>query len=306
MIDSSECGSEKWRSRPSLSVALPPKTGLVNVPPICALSAARAAAAKIAEESLQDAEVRVARGLDVNRLVLQAEPAVERELRSLTRETEAADLEDVPIERQLDRPIVLHAIVEQFKVELLDIGDDRELVLIGELADDAHRAAAIAVVNGDSRGTKNRTYGSSDVSPNRTVSSASISGVSAIRPSTFMSRRGEPTSRSSASRSPRRFSLPDNMTDAFVAGEEIVDDELDVVARLVERTDASGVELQAARQRRPRKGDAGQRLDRDARAVGVERVVAVPADIRGAGDAACALLDVDVVETDTRAFEAQR
>ncbi len=65
------------------------------------------AAAKIAEESLQDAEVRVARGLDVNRLVLQAEPAVERELRSLTRETEAANLEDAPIERQFNRPVVL-------------------------------------------------------------------------------------------------------------------------------------------------------------------------------------------------------
>ncbi len=43
------------------------------------------------------------------------------------------------------------------------------------------------------------------------------------------------------------------LPDAFVAGEEIVDDELDVVARLVERAGAVGVELQQARQRRPRK-----------------------------------------------------
>ena len=48
-----------------------------------------------------------------------------------------------------------------------------------------------------------------------------------------------------------------------------------------------------------------QRLDRDLRAVRVERVVAVPADPRGAGDRAGALRDVDRVEADAGALEAQ-
>ena len=64
---------------------------------------------------------------------------------------------DVLIERQLDRPARCAAVVEQLQVELLDAGVDDEVIDVGELADDADRAAAIAVVNGDSRGSKKRT-----------------------------------------------------------------------------------------------------------------------------------------------------
>ena len=85
------------------------------------LEIGRAAAAQRAEEPLQDAEVRVARRLHVERLVLQPEPAVELQLRALAGEAEPADLEDVLIERQLDRAVVAHAIVEQLEVELLDL-----------------------------------------------------------------------------------------------------------------------------------------------------------------------------------------
>ena len=108
-----------------------------------------AAAAQIAEEPLQDAEVRVARRLHVDRLVLQAQPAVELQLRALAGEPEPADLEDVLIERQLDRAVVAHAIVEELEVELLDARVDDELIHVGQLADDAHRAA-------DDRGREGR------------------------------------------------------------------------------------------------------------------------------------------------------
>ena len=264
------------------------------------------AAAKIAEESLQDAEVRVARGLDVYRLIFQSEPAVERELRSLTRETEAADLEDAPIERQLNGPIVLHAIVEQFEVELLDIGDDRELVLIGELADDAHRAA-------DDCGRERRQawHEEPDVGVERRLAEPHRQLGVHLGCERHPSKHFHVETRRAhleveRQQVPEQIQLARQHSDAFVAGEQIVDDELDVVARLFERAGASCVELQAARQRRSRKRDAGQRLDRDARAVGVERVGAVPADVRRTGDTADAFLDVDVVETDARAFEAQR
>ena len=149
LIDSSECGSEKWRSRPSVSVALPAKIGLLKVPAIWAFSCRRSAAAQIAEEALQDAEVRVARRLHVDRLVLEAQPAVELQLRSLAREPEPADLEDVLIERQLDRTVVAHAIVEELQVELLDARVDDELIQVGQLAEDADRAA-------DDRGREGR------------------------------------------------------------------------------------------------------------------------------------------------------
>ena len=43
-----------------------------------------------------------------------------------------------------------------------------------------------------------------------------------------------------------------HLADAFVAGKQVVDAELDVVARLVEISGAGGVELEQSRQRRPR------------------------------------------------------
>ncbi len=99
------------------------------------------AAAQVAEEALEDAEVRVARCLDVDRLVLDAETAVELQLRSLAREPEPANLQHVLIERQLDRSVVVDPVVEELEIELLDPGLDDELIGVGELADDAHGAA---------------------------------------------------------------------------------------------------------------------------------------------------------------------
>ena len=55
---------------------------------------------------------------------------------------------------------------------------------------------ATAVVNGDSSGRKVRTYGSSDVSVNRNVSSASYSSVIETRPVPLTIRRGEAASSS--------------------------------------------------------------------------------------------------------------
>ena len=53
---------------------------------------------------------------------------------------------------------------------------------------------ATAVVNGDSSGRNVRTYGSSDVSVNRNVSSASYSSVIETRPVPLTIRRGEAAS----------------------------------------------------------------------------------------------------------------
>ena len=83
--------------------------------------------------------------------------------------------------------------------------------------------SATAVVNGDSFGWKKRMYGSSDVSVNRSVISASISGVSASRPEPDTDRRGDAASISIVSSSPRSDRRPLHLADAFVAGEEIVD-----------------------------------------------------------------------------------
>ncbi len=141
LIDSSECGSEKCRSRPSCSVALPENSGFGQRSRHLRLERGGPAAAQVPEKSLEDPEVRVARCLDVDRLVLGAETAVELQLRSLAGEPEPADLEHVLIERQLDRSVVVDPVVEELEIELLDPRLDDELIGVGELADDAHGAA---------------------------------------------------------------------------------------------------------------------------------------------------------------------
>ena len=67
---------------------------------------------------------------------------------------------------------------------------------------------ATAVVNGDSFGTNRRTYGSSELSWNRNVISASACGVSAMRPVPVTARRGDAASTSPLSSLPRSASVP--------------------------------------------------------------------------------------------------
>ena len=110
---------------------------------------------------------------------------------------------------------------------------------------------ATAVVNGERRGSKKRTYGSSEVSAKRTVSSASISAVSAMRPEPETTRRGEAASISQREQLAAKRQPAVQLADAFVAGEQVVDAELDVVARLVERAARRSRELEQARRAAP-------------------------------------------------------
>ena len=141
LIASSECGSEKCLQPPVVERGAAGKYRLGEGAGQLRLEIGGATAAQRAEEPLQDAKVRVARRLHVDRLVLEPEPAVELQLRALAGEAEPADLENVLIEHQLDRAVVAHAIVEQLEVELLDLRVDDQLVGVGQLADDAHGAA---------------------------------------------------------------------------------------------------------------------------------------------------------------------
>ena len=67
---------------------------------------------------------------------------------------------------------------------------------------------ATAVVNGESFGTNRRTYGSSELSWKRNVSSASACGVSAMRPVPVTASRGDAASISPLSSVPRSASVP--------------------------------------------------------------------------------------------------
>ena len=183
---------------------------------------------------------------------------------------------------------------------------DDELVGVGQLADDAHGAA-------DDRGRIGRQarLEEADVRIERRLAEADRQfGVHLV---------GERNPARAGDDEPgrRHFEIErqeiaaqvepaGELPDALVAGKQVVHGQLDVVARLVERAGARGVELQPAGERRARKRDADERLDRDRGAVGVERVVAVPTDVGRTLHPAGALPDVDVVEADARTLEAQR
>ena len=102
---------------------------------------------------------------------------------------------------------------------------------------------AIALVNGDSRGSKNRRYGSSDVFENRTVSSASIGrSTQSVQSRTYEPRRrGFELRRKS---SPRSESRPVSCPMPFVAGEQIVHAQAHVVPGNLERARSRRGELQ--------------------------------------------------------------
>ena len=92
--------------RPSAMRALPENCGFASGPLTCAEQRRRAAAAQVAEEPLQDAEVRLARGLDRDGALVQLHAAAHLQLGALAGDAQPADLEHVLVQRQLDRPVV--------------------------------------------------------------------------------------------------------------------------------------------------------------------------------------------------------
>ncbi len=116
-----------------------------------------AAAAQDPEEPLQDAEVGITLGLEVHLAVVQGDLAAHLELRAFAGESQAGDVEQVAVERELDRSVVLQRVVEQLEVETFDARVDDEMIDVRRARRRPGRCRpATAVVNGDSRGSKKR------------------------------------------------------------------------------------------------------------------------------------------------------
>ena len=131
------------------------------------------------------------------------------------------------IERDPDRRGVLHGVVEQPHVERVDRAVDEQVIDVGRARPTTRiDPLATAVVNGDSLGTNSRTYGSSELSWKRNVSSASACGVSAMRPVPVIARRGDAASIVAAQLVAAQRQRAGHLADAFLADEQIVDAEL--------------------------------------------------------------------------------
>ena len=185
---------------------------------------------------------------------------------------------------------------------------DEQAIDVGQLADDADRAA------GDRRRVRRqlaaRTAARRDRASCRGTGTSARrrpAASSAMRPVPVIASRGDATSSSPLSSSPRSASVPVTWPTGFLGDEQIVDAEPHVVARIVEGAAAAGRELDQAG--RLRAGDTRTRrlLDRNAAAVGVERIGARPSRRRRRRSIVPGRLgDVDAVEPDAGAVEAQR
>ncbi len=98
--------------------------------------------AHIAEEALQDAEVRSSRRLQGNALVGKADTAEHTELCVLANNLEILHGDDAPVEREANRCRILQRVVEQLHLDRIDRRLHQQVVQVGQLADHPNRPAA--------------------------------------------------------------------------------------------------------------------------------------------------------------------
>ena len=204
-------------------------------------------------------------------------------------------------------PVVLQVVVEQPQVDVLDRALRAEAGAVAQRPDDAEAAAR------HDRGERRQPrLEEAHVGIDRRAREAQRQVGVAHR------RQRDPSAARDGEARRGAFELGDahlvaahldaagELAEPLLAGEEIDHAAAHAVARLVERAAAGRGEVEEAGQRQAREARHRQALDRDAPGVGVERIGAVPADERGAGDAAGRLAHVQRVEADARALEAQR
>ena len=173
---------------------------------------------------------------------------------SIADQLQLVDADLLLVEREADRRGVLHGVVEQPHVERIDRAVDEQMIEVGQLADDADRAA------GDRGGERRQLrHEQADVGIERAVVEAERQLGVGLRRQRDAAGAGE--------REPRRGGVDlaaelvaakrqraGDLADAFLADGQIVDAEPHVVARLSKVPLPCGGELGEARERRPRKG----------------------------------------------------
>ena len=203
--------------------------GMVERPAHLRVERRGARAADRAVERLQDPEVRVAGRVERDPLLVQVDRAAEVELRLIAGELEAARLDDVLVQRELDRPVVRGGIVEQLELQPVDRRLDHEVVDVAA-AERADRAV------GDDRVERREPRDQTDVRIERRV------GEMQREVDVLLGRQREAAlartdrrrdcalSSDSDSMSPRSESVPRPVR-SFVGDEEVGDRGLHVVAR---------------------------------------------------------------------------
>jgi hypothetical protein len=275
-----------------------------------------AGAADVPEEALEEAEVGIPGRAENYAVLLQIDAAADFQLRAfadqfepphcvLADERTAADHDRFLVERKPQRAVVTQPVVEQRGLELLDRNVDLQMLRHVQFPGNPDRAAG-------HRGGEWREFGHerADIRIERRVGKPKRHfGIHLVGQLDLTRARHRETRRGGFDLERQQITADAEATgylpDALLPRVKVGDAEPDIVPRCLEGAIAGRTELQQAGQRRPREGEALQRLDRNPTPVGVEGVGAVPAHPGRPGRDACALLDGDAVETHARAFEAE-
>ena len=144
LIASSECGSEKWRMRPSVIVALPENTGWRSGPSIVAVSSARPELRMSRKNPCRMPRFASPAACERDSLVVRGRPCpLTSQLACPRRRAAAAPTRiDVPVEREADRRRVAAAGSRTAAGRARRrVPSTSRCSRIGQLADDADRAA---------------------------------------------------------------------------------------------------------------------------------------------------------------------
>ncbi len=129
LIASSEFGSEKWRMRPSVIVALPENSGCASGPSTAAVSSARPEPRTSRKKPCRMPRFASPVACSAIRCVAQADGARQTRSRvSSPTSCSSSTLHAVLIEREADRRGVLQRVVEQPHVERVDGAVDEQMI----------------------------------------------------------------------------------------------------------------------------------------------------------------------------------
>ena len=265
-----------------------------------------ARAAHVGQHALDHGEVGLAVGAQRHHVAGQIDLAADVEGGAVAGQHELVDAHDLAVEPDPQHAAVAQLVVEQPHLQVVDHRLDVQRVGSVDLAPHPHAAAA---GGGGVRRQRRHEHPRVRIErgvrqPHRHLDLAGVGEPELPRARGRQPRRGDVEAVEHVE--PAQGHLRGHLADALVADEQVGDADLDVVAGLLEGAAAGGAEVGEAGQRRL-PGEIGQveRVHGQAAAVGVERIGAVPAHVGGAGDGGAGLLDLEPVEADTGALEAQ-
>ena len=196
---SSELGSEKWRMRPSAIVALPENTGSYSGPSTAATSSARPEPRTSRKNPCRMPRLASPDGPAARSAGPRARPC-RRPAGACRRRRARAPGRGRPAGRA--RAGSARRCAPRSRTAACRgcrrCASTSEVIESASAPTTRIEPLATAVVNGESRGTNRRTYGSSELSWKRSVSSASAPAVREIRPVPVTASRGDAASISPA------------------------------------------------------------------------------------------------------------